>query len=117
MAIYDCFGPPGGICTFGRCIGHGGMPVERAPHPQADCPVIGWDNRRYDNGEKIDVGYNGHANLTFDGPALRIEYDDLLGQTLFKETWRADLKSGTLEGPQLQKVSDDPHVHIREATG
>jgi hypothetical protein len=113
LAIYDRFGPPGGICTFGRCIGHGGMPVERAPHPQADCPVIGWDNRRYDNGEKIDVGYNGHANLTFDGPTLRVEYVDLMGQPLFNESWRADLKSGTLEGPNLQKVSADPHVHIR----
>jgi Calcineurin-like phosphoesterase len=117
LAIYDRFGPPDGIRTFGRCIGHGGMPVEKAPHPQADCPVIGWDNRRYDNGEKIDVGYNGHANLTFDGASLRIEYVDLLGKALFNETWSADVKSGTLSGPQLQKTSDDPHVHIRAATG
>lgn len=113
MAIYDWFGPPDGIRTFGRCIGHGGMPVERASHPQADCPVIGWDNRRYDNGEKIDAGYNGHANLTFDGASLKIDYVDLRGQLVFNETWRADLQSGKLDGPRLQKVIDDPHVHVR----
>src|SRR5580704_12833143 len=59
---------PGGIEAYGRCIGHGGMPVERGVEPDMEeCRLLAWDNRRYENGEPINVGYNGHANLSFDG--------------------------------------------------
>lgn len=115
LAIYDKFAPPGGIESYGRCVGHGGMPVERGSQPDLNCPWLAWDNRRYHNGEDIDVGYNGHANLKFDGPALAVEYIDLHGKLLFTENWRVDLKSGALEGPNLRKHLDDPDIHIRQA--
>jgi len=47
---------PRGIETYGRCIGHGGMPVERGLEPDIEeCPLLAWDNRRYENGEPIDA--------------------------------------------------------------
>ena len=115
LAIYDKFNPPGGIESYGRCIGHGGMPVERGCQPDLDCPWLAWDNRRYRNGEDVDVGYNGHANLKLDGPALAVEYVDLDGKLLFTEDWRVDLKSGALQGPNLRKILDDPDTYIRPA--
>jgi hypothetical protein len=114
LAIYDKYAVAGGIEAYGRCIGHGGMPVERGSEPDIDeCRLLAWDNRRYENGEPIDVGFNGHANLAFDGPSLRVEYRDLNCAVLFTEDWRVDLNSGALEGPNLKKVLDDPELRSR----
>jgi hypothetical protein len=89
------------------------MPVERGAEPDLECPWLAWDNRRYHNGEKVDVGYNGHANLSLDGPSLRVEYRDLHCTLLFTEDWRVELSSGSLEGPQLKKILPDPGLHVR----
>lgn len=77
LAIYDKFGPPGGLESYGRCIGHAGMPVERGHAPDLKCPWLAWDNRRYSNGEDIDAGYNGYTNLKLDGELMHVEYIDL----------------------------------------
>jgi len=61
----------------------------------------------------VNVGYNGHANLTFDGPSLQVEYRDLHCALLMTEDWRVDLSSGNLEGPHLEKILDDPSLHVR----
>jgi hypothetical protein len=113
LAIYDRYSVRDGIEAHGRCIGHGGMPVERGKMPDLDAPWLAWDNRRYVNDEKIDVGFNGHANLSFDGPTMRVGYRDLNGALLFTEEWRVDLSSGELHGPHLTKVLDDASLHFR----
>jgi Calcineurin-like phosphoesterase len=113
LAIYDRYSVPEGIQTYGRCIGHGGMPVERGKPPDLDCPWLAWDNRRYENGEKLDVGFNGHVNLSLNGPQLHAEYVDLNCTTLFTEDWRIDLPSGALHGPHLTKILQDPSLHLR----
>jgi len=114
LAIYDKYAVAGGIEAYGRSIGHGGMPVERGAEPDLECPWLAWDNRRYHNGENVNVGYNGHANLSLDGPSLRVEYRDLHCTLLFTEDWRVDLSTGALEGPHLAKVLQDPSLHMRE---
>ena len=113
LAIYDRYNVPNGIEAHGRCVGHGGMPVERGQPPDIDCPLLAWDNRRYRNGESIDVGFNGHVNLSLAGPALHAEYVDLNGARLLTEDWRVDLSSGALQGPNLAKVLQDPSLHFR----
>jgi hypothetical protein len=115
LAVYDRFSVPDGIEAHGRCIGHGGMPVERGKLPDIECPWLAWDNRRYRNGEKIDVGFNGHANLSLNGPELHVEYVDLNCTTLLNEAWRVDLESGELHGPNLKKLLQDPSIHVRLA--
>lgn len=118
LAIYDKYAVAGGIPTYGRCIGHGGMPVERGALPDInECRWLAWDNRRYDNGEKIDAGYNGWAKVILEGPRMSVEYYDLHGALLFTEKWRVDLKSGALEGPNLKKTLDDRSLHFREPIG
>jgi hypothetical protein len=75
------------------------MPVERGTSPDiADCRWLAWDNRRYPNDEQINVGFNGYANLSFNGPALHIAYYDLNQSLLFTEDWHIDPDRGTLSG-------------------
>ena len=76
---------------------------------------LGITNRRYPNDEEVDVGYNGHANFSFNGPALHIAYYDLNHSLALTEDWNIDIESGALEGPHLKKVLDDPSLHYREA--
>jgi hypothetical protein len=113
LAIYDRYNVRDGIVCHGRCIGHGGMPVERGKEPDLECPWLAWDNRRYDNGEKIDAGFNGHANLRLDGPKMHVEYRDLNDTLLFTEDWSVDLSSGELGGPNLKQAIQSPEVHCR----
>ncbi len=113
LAIYDRYHVQDGIEAHGRCIGHGGMPVERGKSPDLDCPWLAWDNRRYDNGEKINAGFNGHVNLSFAGPDLHVDYLDLNSTLLLTEDWRVDLRSGKLQGPNLTKVLENPSLHFR----
>jgi hypothetical protein len=115
LAIYEKFRVKEGIEAYGRCMGHGGMPVERGVAPDIlDCRWLAWDNRHYPSDEKLDVGYNGHANLSLKGPALHIAYYDLNQALLLTEDWHIDIESGALEGPSLKKVLDDPSLHCRE---
>lgn len=89
LAIYPEYGEPGGLRAFGRCIGHGGMPVDLPPqsprHPE--CPTEFVDRRLYENDEGLNVGYNGSARLTLRGAEAHVDYIDLSGQAIFKETW------------------------------
>ena len=71
-------------------------------------------HRRYPSDEELDVGYNGYANLSLNGPALHIAYYDLNQALLLTEDWHIDIESGALEGPSLKKVLDDPSLHCRD---
>lgn len=105
MAVYDQFGASNGINAFGRCIGHGGMPVSRGVVPDInDCNCVLYDDRRYPNQEGIDVGYNGYVNLAFDGPELRVDYLDLYNTLLLTEGWSVD-PMGQLSGPKFSDVN------------
>jgi hypothetical protein len=111
FALYDHFEIDGGIDAYGRCLGHGGMPVERGHGPDIhDCKCILWDNREYKNPEKIDVGYNGFATLRFDGPKLKVSYYDLKNKLLLTEEWTTDDK-GTLSGPHFSYLHPDMNRH------
>ena len=89
------------------------MPVERGHEPDLACPWLAWDNRRYENGEDIDAGYNGYTSLKLDGELIHVEYIDLEGRLTFTKDWQVDLSSGKLDGPNLRKIIDDPAAHFR----
>lgn len=117
FALYDCFGVQDGIRAFGRCVGHGGMPVERNARPDiTECTCVLYDDRSYPNNEGIDVGYNGFINLIFDGPTLQVNYYDLYDTLLLTETWATDGK-GNLYGPKFSDVSpglcQPDHAYIK----
>jgi hypothetical protein len=65
LALYDRFCVQNEIEAYGRCLGHAGMPVERGKLSDIECPLLTWDNRRYVNGEEINVGFNGSCKSDF----------------------------------------------------
>ena len=90
MAIYNEYGVENGIRAFGRCIGHGGMPVElpsEDPPPHPECVVEFADPRKYKDDEDLTIGYNGFAQLLLQGNRMRIQYVDLHGEVVFSEEW------------------------------
>jgi hypothetical protein len=103
LMIYKEFGLEGGLRAHGRCIGHGGMPVEYPlPAPVDEmCPVERMDDRLYFTNEDLRLGMNGFARLTLHGPT-RAEYVDLRGDVFFCEDWKT-------EGGELKRV-DTPAI-------
>jgi hypothetical protein len=91
LAIYDKYAVPGGITAFGRCIGHGGMPVEfpPSPPPHPECVVEFVDNRKYNNDENLDIGFNGFVKMSLNREQLNAEYVDVYGTAIYSETWTA----------------------------
>ncbi|MGH6856666.1 MAG: metallophosphoesterase family protein [Methylocella sp.] len=88
LAIYEEFGIPNGLRTFGRCVGHGGMPVElpgKQLHPECRLEFI--DTRLYDNDEHLLAGVNGFVQITLRGTRLDAAYVDFYGAAIFKESW------------------------------
>ena len=88
LVIYQEAGMPGGVRAYGRCIGHGGMPVDLpAASVHDDFGVEFIDTRRYPNDEGLTVGVNGFVKMTLRGKTLTLDYVDLNGQAAFREVW------------------------------
>jgi hypothetical protein len=86
MTIYERY--DGTPITYGRCIGHGGMPIELPPLAMhTECRVEFVDGRRYPNEENLEIGYNGFARLTLQGERLHVDYVDVAGTVIFTEDW------------------------------
>ena len=91
LAIYEEATMEGGVTAYGRCIGHGGMPVDLPPKaPLHDFAVEFVDERLYPNDENLVVGYNGFAKMTLRDDELRLDYVDVRGTRVFSETWTVD---------------------------
>jgi len=90
MIVYGAHSLGGGITAHGRCLGHGGMPVDRfnpdRPLRHRECPPLFVDNRPFPNDEGIDVGYNGYGIVDFEGRELKVDYCDLTGAVVYHET-------------------------------
>jgi hypothetical protein len=95
LAVYDLYTPDGNLRCYGRCIGHGGMPVEITPPKPGQAPLIFHDDRtNYPIGDGSKAGWNGFVNLTLQGPKLNLEYRDVTGKRLFHESFVADGNAG-----------------------
>jgi len=114
LAIYEKFQTGKGITAFGRCLGHGGMPIalppDRVVHPECCAEFL--DDRLYPNDENLKVGFNGFARLTFRRETLAVEYVDLDDTVLFEENWKVR-EGGALErtaasAPLLRKPEAIP---------
>jgi hypothetical protein len=107
FAVYDKFRVGDGIEAYGRCVGNGGMPVDRGHPPDIkDCRCLFYDDRPYPNNEGIDVGYNGFITLNFAGPHLVVNYYDLYDKLLLTEEWCANTE-GVLSGPSFSNICPD----------
>jgi len=103
MAIYPEYGVRGGIRAFGRCIGHGGMPVDLPPakpkHPDRAVEFV--DKRHYPNDENLTIGFNGFARMSLDGNRTTIDYVDVKGAVIYSESWTAG-------GGAVRRISHSP---------
>ena len=105
LAGYDLYGSDR-LQAFGRCVGHGGMPLTlKAPCPMQPTPKF-YDVRKGVSG----YGINGHVNLAFSGPNLQATYVDLDGTETLHEGWSADAQ-GTIQLVSQKKLIPDPDFH------
>jgi hypothetical protein len=105
LAVYGITRVDGGIEAYGRCLGHGGMPITIRAKPKHNSwqhPLVVYDDREYRRVSGTPVGYNGYANLTFEGPRLTIEYRDIRegDNLLLTESW--EVSDGMLVGRDIR---------------
>jgi hypothetical protein len=91
LAIYQEAQIGSGISAFGRCIGHGGMPVDLdTPVKNADYITEFVDDRVYTGDENLHVGFNGFVKMTLVANRLTLDYIDLNNIRVFQEIWTVD---------------------------
>lgn len=93
-----------GITAYGRCIGHGGMPIEiKADEFQRNTAGYGAsslvmvDTRQKPNTKDCPLGYNGYVLLSLTDKNLEVSYHDEHSK-IFSESWEADLATGKIKG-------------------
>ena len=78
LAFYGATSYNNGLVAIGRCVGHGGMPIEgiedRPRTRPRGLPLVAYDHRRRTTLGNTPVGFNGFVNLEFNGPRVRIDY-------------------------------------------
>ena len=105
LGIYDKFSTAGGITAYGRCLGHGGMPVDMGTPDPKKAPLQLYDPRSHTLDDGTLVGENGFVNLTIAGRVLTLDYRDTGNTQLLVETFTAD---GT--GGLQRAVVNDPGI-------
>lgn len=114
LAGYDLGGSEK-LQAYGRCVGHGGMPLEPKAPKKSPTPTF-YDQRQgvKDEGDMrtgpVGYGVNGHVNLAFQGPQLTATYVDLTGDPILTETWRAD-GQGAVQYVSGKRLISDPDFH------
>ncbi|MFQ5943699.1 MAG: metallophosphoesterase family protein [Anaerolineales bacterium] len=79
---------PDGPVIRGRCIGHGGMPIEDIHMPvRRDRNLVFYDRRVAGSVESTEVGYCGFAILEFQRESLVVSYVEETGKVLLRERW------------------------------
>jgi hypothetical protein len=103
LAIYQEHTVYGGVPAFGRCIGHGGMPVDLPPaQPKhAECVIEFTDDRPYPNDENLPIGFNGYAELSLRDKQATVSYVDVRGEQRYFETWVVN--NGVLQRTRAQR--------------
>jgi hypothetical protein len=121
LAIYYKYkDPESHLTAYGRCIGHGGMPIEMpdAKYPNGDREqrVEYWDGltdlhpnrfRRLSDGTLVAT--NGYADMTIQDSTLTLEYLDADGNSVLKESFEPG-GGASWEGTLIRTVVSDPHI-------
>jgi hypothetical protein len=113
FSIYGKYSSKNGkLNAYGRCLGHGGLPIEDiSEKPKTDrkheVGLVLYDKREKAKigDSNTPVGYNGYANLIFHDKYLTVEYNDT-EQTLIREKWEVT-EGGNLKGLSIDKLIDD----------
>lgn len=92
FSIYGKFKCKGGVSAYGRCVGHGGMPIDLEKDnfnidSGKNKPLILYDKRKRKMQGGYSLGYNGFALLKLKNEKLVIEYRDIENDLIVSETW------------------------------
>jgi hypothetical protein len=94
LSVFERAQEAGGITAYGRCIGHGGMPVQirsgefhPSPGKKGFGKLVGFDQRRKETVQGHLVGHNGYVLAEIKDEVLTLEYRDEQRE-LFRETWK-----------------------------
>ena len=120
LAVYYKYKGGNGLAAYGRCIGHGGMPVEMPdaayPNPDRAQRVEYWDGatdvhpeRFHQLADGTQVGTNGYVEVVVQGGGLTIEYFDADGTPVLKESF-APGGGGAWDGTLERAVTSDPQT-------
>jgi len=121
MSIYGLYGSSPCIKAYGRCIGHGGMPVELVKilpknNKINKKPLVLFDNRKKETIDGVSIGYNGYTLLNFDKDKLEIEYYDS-EKRIVSENWEINNKTGKLNGISIESEDKDLTITQELNTG
>ncbi len=85
--------------VYGRCIGHGGMPVEtKMPADNGELGKMSfYDQRIRLTLGRHQLGYNGFVELQLDGVKLQAIYRDLEDTRVMEEEWLLHTENGQLD--------------------
>jgi len=103
----------------GRCIGHGGMPIEldQRPTQARETNLVFYDDRLQAGLSKTvgqPMGYCGFAAMRLNGPVLTIDYIDEDGKLLLAESWK---RSGGGAGPRGTVTAGDQPLNLVHPDG
>ncbi|KQS33451.1 metallophosphoesterase [Dyadobacter sp. Leaf189] len=111
LVIYEKVKNGNGPVAYGRCIGHGGLPVEiKMPDPKDIGKISLYDRRVRTVIKRHSLGYNGFARMQLKGENLNIEYRDLEDTCVYEECWTVDKENGQLSWEVIQAL---PELAIR----
>ena len=94
----------GNLTVYGRCIGHGGTPVEltskafrKDPKKKGFNALVAVDERERIAIGDTKLGHNGYVKLTLNKAVLEVaSYDET--DCLLTETWTVENQTGNLQG-------------------
>lgn len=123
FAVYGKCTYQDGVMAYGRCIGHGGMPIDRDKIFELE-KKPGFEKRAKDRNlvitdrrlnkivDKLAVGFNGYAVLKLNNEQLTITYysveniENPVSVPLIEESWQVDT-AGRLQGRGAQLLLAD----------
>ena len=122
LALYGMCKVGNGIEAFGRCVGHGGMPIKLETPKDKEVNkyrLAVYDKRPYAKIGDTAVGRNGFVNLSFEGPKLTVQYyclkkemadgrESLASEKVLEEKWTVE--NGRLRGAGIELINKDLSV-------
>lgn len=89
LGVYEKFSKDGGLMAYGRCLGHGGMPVDVGTPDSTKAPLKFYDPRTHALDSKTQVGQNGFVTATIRGAVMTLDYRDIDNKQLLVEQFTA----------------------------
>nr|WP_295933484.1 metallophosphoesterase [uncultured Dyadobacter sp.] len=111
MVVYRLDRNGKGPMAYGRCIGHGGLPVDLRMPDQGELHKIDYYDRRLRTEIKGHaLGYNGFVRLILKDRRLIAEYRDLEDNCILEERWDIDTTNGQLDWKVVNAI---PELAVR----